>query len=258
MRPPFTGRGRDDREETRDERHDLPSREELLAALEDNERRLERGSPDPRLAGAADRQRPDETDERRRPADTTDRQRPDDETERRRPAGDDERRRSPDRADADRRTTRAGNRARRGAVRAAALALLAERPMHGYEIMQELAERTNGAWRPSPGAVYPALSLLHDEGLIVGEGRSGRRAFTLTDAGRAEADKLAAAGAAPWAELVEDQDTATARLQESYEQLGAAVAQLARVGTPGHKATAATRLGELRREIYLMLAGESI
>jgi len=130
--------------------------------------------------------------------------------------------------------------------------------MHGYEIMQELAERTNGAWRPSPGAVYPALSLLQQENLIEGEGRAGRRAFSLTAAGRAEAEQLIAAGAMPWAELVEDQNAAAGSMQESYEQLGDAVAQLARVGSAGQKATAAARLVELRREIYLLLAGESI
>ena len=59
-----------------------------------------------------------------------------------------------------------GRRARRGWIRAAILALLAERSMHGYEMISELSERTGGAWNPSPGAVYPALQLLADEGLI--------------------------------------------------------------------------------------------
>ena len=62
-----------------------------------------------------------------------------------------------------------GRRARRGDVRAAALALLTERPMHGYEMIQELEERTDGVWRPSPGAVYPALQLLEDQGLVTAD-----------------------------------------------------------------------------------------
>ena len=81
---------------------------------------------------------------------------------------------------------RGGPRARRGDVRAAVLALLAERPMHGYEMIKELEERTEGTWRPSAGSIYPTLQLLEDEGLIRGEEADGKRRFALTDAGRAE------------------------------------------------------------------------
>ena len=81
---------------------------------------------------------------------------------------------------------RGGPRARRGDVRAAALALLAERPMHGYEMIKEIEERTEGAWTPSAGSIYPTLQLLEDEGLISGQEIEGKRRFTLTDSGRAE------------------------------------------------------------------------
>src|SRR6266480_3434189 len=77
-----------------------------------------------------------------------------------------------------------GPKAGRGDVRAAILALLREGPRTGYQIMSEIEERSGGAWRPSPGAVYPALSQLADEGLIAGEESGGRRAFRLTEAGR--------------------------------------------------------------------------
>ena len=78
-----------------------------------------------------------------------------------------------------------GRRGRRGDVRAAILVLLAERPMHGYEMIQEIAERSQDLWRPSPGSVYPTLQLLVDEGLIVGEETEGsKKLFTLTDAGK--------------------------------------------------------------------------
>jgi len=92
-----------------------------------------------------------------------------------------------------------GPRARRGDVRAAALALLAEQPMNGYQIIQEIGERSGGVWRPSPGSIYPALQQLEDEGLIRAEaGEGGRRAFQLTDEGRtyvaAHPDELTA----PW------------------------------------------------------------
>src|ERR1700739_4392647 len=76
-------------------------------------------------------------------------------------------------------------RGRRGDVRYAILALLQERPMHGYEMMQELAERTQGLWRPSPGSLYPALQLLEDQGYVRSESADGRRQFTLTEEGRA-------------------------------------------------------------------------
>ena len=75
------------------------------------------------------------------------------------------------------------HRAARGNVRAAILALLAEQkatggaPMHGYQMIQELSTRTGGAWRPSPGSVYPTLQLLEDEGLVVSDAPEGKRVF---------------------------------------------------------------------------------
>ena len=76
-----------------------------------------------------------------------------------------------------------GGRARRGDVRAAILALLQERPMHGYEIITELASRTADVWRPSPGSVYPTLQLLEDEGLVNSVESAGKRRFSLTAEG---------------------------------------------------------------------------
>src|SRR6201992_1633393 len=79
-----------------------------------------------------------------------------------------------------------GPRARRGDVRAAVLALLADRPMHGYEMIKEIEERSEGAWTPSAGSIYPMLQLLEDEGLIRGEETDGKRRFSLTREGRAQ------------------------------------------------------------------------
>ena len=76
-----------------------------------------------------------------------------------------------------------GRRTARGDIRAAVLALVAEQPRHGYEIIQEIAERTGGAWRPSPGSVYPTLSQLEDEGLVRVEQADGRRVVHLTEEG---------------------------------------------------------------------------
>src|SRR5919106_4340668 len=84
-----------------------------------------------------------------------------------------------------------GHRARRGDVRTAILALLEERPMHGYEMIQQLEERSGGRWRPSAGSIYPTLQLLEDEGLVSGEEVDGKRVFSLTEAGTKAATAIA-------------------------------------------------------------------
>src|SRR6478609_5305548 len=72
----------------------------------------------------------------------------------------------------------------RGDVRMAILQLLAEEPMHGYQLMQAIGDRSGGRWTPSPGAIYPTLNQLEDEGLVVVTADAGRKLATLTDAGR--------------------------------------------------------------------------
>ncbi len=85
----------------------------------------------------------------------------------------------------------------RGDVRTAVLLLLAEGPMHGYQIIHEIEERSGGAWKPSPGSVYPTLQLLTDEGLLRAEESNGRKTYALTETGVEQAD-AAAEGTAPW------------------------------------------------------------
>src|SRR6478752_9338081 len=109
---------------------------------------------------------------------------------------------------------RGGPRARRGDVRAAVLALLAERPMHGYEMIKEIEERTEGAWTPSAGSIYPTLQLLEDEGLISGQEIEGKRRFTLTETGAAEqAEK--AGEQTPWEAVRADAAPEQIQLAES-------------------------------------------
>src|SRR5271154_407642 len=91
-------------------------------------------------------------------------------------------------------------RMRRGDVRAAILVLLAEEPRNGYQLMQEIEERSGGTWRPSPGSVYPALQLLSDEGLVRGEQRDGGNLFQLTDAGKTHVDENRERLGEPWAQ----------------------------------------------------------
>src|ERR1700743_2348782 len=117
---------------------------------------------------------------------------------------------------------RGGPRARRGDVRAAVLALLADRPMHGYEMIKEIEERSEGAWTPSAGSIYPMLQLLEDEGLIRGEDSDGKRRFTLTHNGRKEQDEKSG-DVAPWDAVREGFPTGRLALRHTAGQLLLAV-----------------------------------
>ncbi|CAN5558853.1 hypothetical protein BH10ACT1_BH10ACT1_04540 [soil metagenome] len=148
-----------------------------------------------------------------------------------------------------------GGRARRGDVRLAILALLAERPMHGYEMIQELGERTNGAWTPSPGSVYPTLTMLEEEGHVTGEEVDGKRRFVLTETGREAAESRE--GPAPWETVVSDADPVVLELRDVLGSTMAAVKQVFRAGNPAQQAKAVEILTEARRKIYEVLAAEA-
>src|SRR3954447_25575160 len=107
---------------------------------------------------------------------------------------------------------RGRGRAQRGDVRAALLALLAEQPMHGYEMIQELDQRTGGAWKPSPGSVYPTLTMLEEEGLVTSAEVEGKRRFTLTPAGTDAVTSRE--GPAPWEQVVNNDDPSAYQLRE--------------------------------------------
>jgi DNA-binding PadR family transcriptional regulator len=149
---------------------------------------------------------------------------------------------------------RGGPRARRGDIRAAVLALLAEKPMHGYEMIQELDDRTGGAWRPSAGSIYPTLQLLEDEGLIEGQEAEGKRRFTLTDAGRSEQESRS--GEAPWDEVTAGADPEQLRLGRSALQLREAVGQVFYAADAEQRKRAREVLDQTRRQIYEILAEE--
>ena len=146
-----------------------------------------------------------------------------------------------------------GGRARRGDVRAAVLALLADRPMHGYEMIKEIEERSEGAWTPSAGSIYPMLQLLEDEGLIRGEDSDGKRRFTLTDTGRTEqAEK--AEDVAPWDAVKAGAPTGHLALRESVGKLFAAVRQVGQTGDEDQRKQVTELLDETRRKVYAVLA----
>jgi DNA-binding PadR family transcriptional regulator len=151
---------------------------------------------------------------------------------------------------------RHGGRRRRGDVRAAILALLDERPMHGYEMIQELEERSDGMWRPSAGSIYPTLQLLEDEGLIVGEEHEGKRRFTLTEAGHEAAAKRSGDRPPPWEQAAEGAGDERQELFASIKQFAPAVVQIAQVGTPDQAQRAKAILDDARKKLYAILAEE--
>jgi DNA-binding PadR family transcriptional regulator len=152
------------------------------------------------------------------------------------------------------RGSRGGRRGRagRGDVRSALLLLLAEEPMHGYQLMQAVAERTGGAWKLSPGAVYPTIAQLEDEGLVLVSADGGRKLVTLTDAGREHLSSLGAVDPFTAFAATDDQPDLRALLGE----LMGAAHQLGRVGDAGQLAAAARVISDARRALYLILAGQ--
>ncbi|GAA4472809.1 hypothetical protein GCM10023094_05430 [Rhodococcus olei] len=151
-----------------------------------------------------------------------------------------------------------GGRGRRGDVRAAVLLLLGENPMHGYELIQQIAERSDGVWRPSPGSIYPALAQLEDEGLVLIEKIAGRKTARLTEAGAAYVDEHRDELGNPWDEVRAAVGRPEQELRALLTQLTGAVRQVAAVGTPEQAAAAGEVLTSARRSIYRILADEPI
>jgi DNA-binding PadR family transcriptional regulator len=148
----------------------------------------------------------------------------------------------------------AGRRRRgQGAVRRAILALLAERPMHGYEMIGELEQRTGGVWRPSPGSIYPTLQLLEDAGLVRVEADGDRRRYSLTDAGREQAEQMRSLGT-PWEHGGEGAADQVA-LRRALWSTAAAARQVALVGDAQDQQAATEILVQARRSLYRLLGG---
>jgi DNA-binding PadR family transcriptional regulator len=141
----------------------------------------------------------------------------------------------------------AGGRARRGDIKYLILDVLTDGPRHGYDIITALETKSNGRYRPSPGSVYPTLTLLEEAGFITGATADGKRVFTITDAGRELlAQKPAGMPAAD--------DDAGVDLRGAAMKLGAAVMQAARASDAGSQEKVHEILDNARREIYKILA----
>jgi len=149
-------------------------------------------------------------------------------------------------------------RVRRGDVRAAALSLLSEEPRNGYQIIQEIAERSAGIWRPSPGSVYPALQQLEDEGLVLAEETAGSRVYRLTDEGRAYVAERADELAAPWAQVANSLPEEMAELRLLWAQVNQAFGQLTQVANANQVAAANRLLRQTRRSIFKILAEDDL
>jgi DNA-binding PadR family transcriptional regulator len=152
-----------------------------------------------------------------------------------------------------------GPKVRRGDVRTAILDVLAQEPMNGYQIIQQISERSGGAWKPSPGSVYPTVQQLEDEGLVEGQEADGRRVLALTDAGREYVDEHPDEVAATWRPFEATGPEAAAAagtgdLKPVIGQVMGAVWQLITSGTPAQQADAAVILADTRRKLYGLLA----
>jgi DNA-binding PadR family transcriptional regulator len=146
------------------------------------------------------------------------------------------------------------SRARRGDVRAAILLLLEEESRNGYQLMEEIQNRSGGAWRPSPGSIYPALSQLEDEGLIRGEESAGRRSLELTDEGRAYVEEHRAELGSPWEDAGKEMPGDHWDLRGQLGQIGMAAFQVVQSGDEEQIAEAKKILAEARKSLYRMLA----
>jgi DNA-binding PadR family transcriptional regulator len=157
---------------------------------------------------------------------------------------------------------RRGPRARRGDVRSAILDVLrtAEAsgdPVNGYQVIQQISERSDGAWRPSPGSVYPTIQQLEDEGLVETDDERGRRSLGLTDEGRQyvadHADELAAVWR-PFERRARDEETSFSGLKPEIGQVMGAVWQIVTSGSEAQQRAAIEVLVETRRKLYGILA----
>lgn len=146
-----------------------------------------------------------------------------------------------------------GPKARRGDVRTAALLLIAEGPLNGYQIMQEIEQRSDGLWKPSSGSVYPALAQLVDEGLIQTQEDGDRRTYVLTDAGRAYLDEHRDEAGAPWEQMTRSVDDDVGSLFREMRRVGMTAGQIGHLGDTNQIAQARRILADARKALYALL-----
>jgi DNA-binding PadR family transcriptional regulator len=144
-------------------------------------------------------------------------------------------------------------RVRRGDVRAALLSLLSEGPKNGYQMIQDIEERSRGVWRPSPGSVYPSLQQLEDEGLVSSDESGGSRIYVLTEQGREQAERHLD-GEAPWDEVARSVPEDRHELRLLWAQLNEAFSHLTRTANDQQVAQAKKLLRQTRKSVFQILA----
>ena len=140
----------------------------------------------------------------------------------------------------------------RGDVRAAILALLAEEPMHGYQIIREIEERSGGGWKPSPGSIYPTLQLLADEGLVAVENIGEKKTYQLTEEGITAAAE--GKDSQPWDSARVNAAGKNTELPKAAMKLRLALSQIGHGSDAEQISKAVEIVDEARRKIYLLLA----
>ena len=145
---------------------------------------------------------------------------------------------------------RVSGRMGRGDIRTAILVALTEEPMHGYQIIKAIEERTQGRWRPSAGSVYPTLQLLADEGLVSTQTEQDRKIYSLTESGK----EAAAAATAPWGDDEECEPKVLGAIPKAGMDLAQAVGQALRTGNAAQHEQVVEVLDAARRKVYAILA----
>jgi DNA-binding PadR family transcriptional regulator len=141
-------------------------------------------------------------------------------------------------------------RMRRGDVATALLIALLDRPAHGYELIQAIEAKAEGRWRPSPGAVYPALQLLVDQSLITAAEHDGKRVFEMTDAGRRDVEERIATHGYPW----DERNGEHGDLRRAVRDLHLAAKQVGVTGSPETVTRAVAIVTDARKALYRLLA----
>jgi len=147
-----------------------------------------------------------------------------------------------------------GRRRDRGDVRAAILLLLAERPRHGYEIITELTDRSEGRWQPSPGSIYPMLKRLSRDGLVTAAPEDGKAVFSLTEDGRSLVTKEGASWGEPWLRPEDVISASGDELWSELRQLAMAATQVSQLDDAAQIEAATAVVAEARKKIYGLLA----
>lgn len=134
------------------------------------------------------------------------------------------------------------------------LVVLLDGPAHGYELIRRLEQRSGGAWRPSPGSVYPTLQLLEEADLLTGRDDDGRRIYEITDVGRTEAELAVRMGlAAQWDAEANPEGVQRADLRAAVGHLHTAARQVSEVADPAQMEKALAIVREARKKLYQLL-----